>query len=216
MKYSQNNEEPVVIAYFNSRRIIPNILSIGENTGIHLSNCRKLIENGASAVLVEPSQKAFAQLHGLYYEEYSNVWCVNVAISDYDGEGVLFESGEHLGKGDVGLLSTLKESELQRWRGSNNEFTETTTLVWTFETLQKEVVKLGRSDRYQFINIDIEGCDLDVLKQIDLNEVDCQCLCIEHNSILSVVQEIREYCSFFGLNKEIGYNAENIILARNE
>lgn len=212
-KYSQGNEEAIIIEYLNSHQIIPNILSIGENTGIHLSNCRRLIENGASAILVEPSQKAFAKLNDLYYGHYDKVWCFNVAIGNEVGEADFYESGEHLGKGDIALLSSLKKETTTKWLKST-EFNKGKALVWTFEELQKNVKSLNRPAEYQFINIDAEGFDLEILKQIDLNEVDCQCLCIEHNSVLSVVQEIREYCTFFGLNKEIGYNAENIILCR--
>ena len=42
--YSQNNEEQVILDYFGNK--IGNLLDIGANDGITLSNSRKLIELG--------------------------------------------------------------------------------------------------------------------------------------------------------------------------
>jgi FkbM family methyltransferase len=212
--YSQSNEESVICHFFSQNGIVPSILSIGENDGTSLSNCRKLIEMGASAVLVEPSVKAFKKLHKLYYGDPHRVWAFNVAIGNKSGEADFYESGEHLGKGDVALLSTLKETEMKKWGGTKNAFEKTKVLVWTMDELKRNVIDQGRLWQFDFINIDAEGYDLDILKQIDLKAVRCACLCIEHNSNKDVEREIREYCASFGLTKELGKNAENIILAK--
>lgn len=208
--YGQNQEDRIISEYFGE--YVGNLLSIGENTGNHLSNCRALVENGWSAVMIEPSLKAFFYLFTRYYKD-PKVWCLNAAIADYNGKAVFYESGEHLGVGDTALLSTLDKNELKRWEGTNNKFEETEVLVWDFSELQKNVRSAGRQDKYQFINIDAEGLDLKILHQMDLKELDCKCLCIEHNGNSETYHRIECHALDFGM-KRIHSNPENVIYAR--
>ncbi len=62
---------------------------------------------------------------------------------------------------------------------------------------------------YDFINIDAEGYDLSILKQIDLIEVGCSCLCIEHNGhqYNDIMRELRKYNM-----KTLLVNNENLIV----
>lgn len=210
--YGQNQEDRLVSEYFGD--YVGNLLSIGENAGYHLSNCRALIEDGWSGIMVEPSPKAFLSLFTLYYEN-PKVWCFNAAISDYTGKATFYESGEHLGIGDIALLSTLDKNELNRWKGTKNQFEETEVLVWDFEKLQKKVRhhSCGKSDKYQFINIDAEGLDLKILHQMDLSQLDCRCLCIEHNGKAEIYQRIEWHAMDFGL-KLLAKTPENVLYAK--
>jgi hypothetical protein len=61
---------------------------------------------------------------------------------------------------------------------------------------------------FDFINIDIEGMDFEVLSQIDLTDV--KCVCVEYNGIEP--QKYIDYCAQFGLT-EIHRNGENLIFA---
>lgn len=178
-RYSQNFEQDVILNYFGDFK--GNLLSIGENDGLHLSNCLALIERGWSAVLVEPSKSAFYQMwtrHG--FNNNPKVWCFNVAISNFNGEADFYESGEHLGVGDTALLSTLNKSELKRWEGSKNTFTETKCLVWDYAELQRQAAKSGMNTKYDFINIDCEGEELKIMPQIDFSFT--KLVCVEWNS----------------------------------
>lgn len=214
--YSQNNEEQHIVDYFDKtmgKNFTGILLSIGENDGITLSNSRRLIELGWRGILVEPSVKAFKTLFSRNGgNENSKVWCFNVAISDRVGEIEFYESGPHLGKDDVALLSTVNANELERWKGSRNKFTKTTCLAWDFATLQEEVKKLGRCNVYDFITIDAEGVDLVILEQIDLTH--CQLLCIEWNGLEYMKTEMLKYTSKFGMTKIIYQSGENLLIAR--
>jgi hypothetical protein len=68
--------------------------------------------------------------------------------------------------------------------------------------------------KIDFISIDAEGLDLDILKQINLTGLNVKCLCIEHNSNKQVRAEIIEYCLKHGLNNILLENSENIILVK--
>jgi hypothetical protein len=114
--------------------------------------------------------------------------------------------GNHLNAGDVSLLSTIKKTELKRWPGV--EFKERMTEVWTYKTLLKH----SPLKFFDFISIDAEGVDYEILEQIVLKYTDM--VCIEHNSNADLFQLIKEYCNNAGLYKCLLNNLENVIWAR--
>lgn len=190
--YSQNGEQSQILKYFGDFRGC--VLDVGANDGILLSNSRALIESGWSAVLVEPAHVPFQKLVGLYIpsvtppvggdkvhsilNKETGIQCVEAAITTQDGPLEFYSSGTHLKKGDTDLLSTSRPEELARWKKSGEVFTKTVVRGITFETLVKET-GLTRAD---FISIDAEGADYDILKQIDLTAVGCRLLCVEVNA----------------------------------
>ena len=204
--YSQNTEEQILIEYFKGREVT--CLSIGENRGLELSNVRQLILNGCHATLVEPAPEAFRQLTELYLDR-EGVYCINVAVSDYIGKAKFFDSGTHLNRGDRSLLSSLNENEIKRWKPTTR-FTEIKVDVVDFKTL----LNLSPYKKFELISIDAEGNDTIILKQINLKEIGCEVLCIEHNSKSEILKETIDYCSKFGLTKQLLKNHENIILSK--
>jgi FkbM family methyltransferase len=202
--FSQNQEDLFIKNYFGDFK--GTLLSIGENNGLDFSNARLLIENGFSAHLVEPSS-VFYDLKRLYlYNE--KVQCYNVAVGIEQGIVDFYESGAHVPNGiDKALVSTLNFNETQRW--SNVDFHKIKVNVVPFAFLW-EMTDFAQLD---FISIDAEGYDLDILEQIDLAAVDCKCLIIEHNSNKNLIDAYKGYCRNFGLVSVLE-NAENIIFIR--
>jgi FkbM family methyltransferase len=201
--YSQNNEEEIILNYFQNRK--GHFLDLGANDGITLSNTHQLALNGWSGVCVEPSPKAFNKLKELY-KNNSLIECLEVAISNVKGKMILHESDEHLGKGDVSLVSTLIFSETERWKGTQN-FTEIEVNTITI----KDLIETVTNNNFDFISIDCEGVDYEILETIDLNKVNCKLICIETNS--KEVEKYISYISKFGF-KVIYTNAENLIMGK--
>jgi len=199
MRYSQNNEQDIILQYFGSRKGF--FLDIGANDGQTLSNTYALQLQEWKGVLIEPSEEAFNRIKVRY-----GVQKFNVAIGTEDGHCTFHEMGNHLNAGDVSLLSTIKKTELKRWPGV--EFKERMTEVWTYKTLLKH----SRYKFFDFISIDAEGVDYEILEQIDLKYTDM--VCIEHNSNPDLFQLIKEYCNKAGLTKKLLNNLENVIWAR--
>jgi len=176
--YSQNNEEEIILNYFGDFK--GHLLSLGENDGITLSNSRALIEKGWSADLVEPASRAFKKLNmlyeGLIYDELQRIKLHNIAIGNKNGEMNFYESDSLLNKGDTDLVSTLSINETKRWSSSitfiKSKITVLTVSELLYHTLQRT---------FDFITIDCEGYDWDILRQMDLNELKCKMLCIETN-----------------------------------
>lgn len=203
--YGQNLEDKIVHEYFGNYKGA--LLDIGANSGDILSNSLALIEQGWSAVLVEPSPKAFAKLSQLH-EGNPYVSCIQVAISDVEGDLDFYDSGEHLGKGDTSLLSSLDGNEIKRWHNTTT-FEPIKVKVEKWDTfLQKSPLK-----KFDFISIDAEGVDITILKQMNLNELGCKCLIVEWNSIPQNKSEIESIVIPQGF-KLLHLNGENLIFVK--
>lgn len=202
---SQNNEEQLIIDYFRGR--VGTVLDIGANDGVTLSNSYAAIQRGWSGVLVEPSPEAFGRLSDLYADS-DRVECIMAAIGTGNGRAALHDSGEHLGTGDVALLSTLLSSERAKWERSGNTFILDECDVITFQTLLDAHT---RHKHFDLITIDAEGMDLDILRQMDLTALGCDMLIIEHEH--SDINAMIRYGRKHGL-KELTRNRQNLIMAR--
>ena len=180
-------------------------LDIGSNDGETLSNTRALSILGWSGVCAEPDPTAFRRLLELYGGS-SEVFCYPFAIGTETGKAKFFSSGTHLGNGDTGLLSTLKESESERWTVEKFEETEVDVLTW------KHFYELIPFRTFEFVNIDAEGVDVEILEQMDLEEMGVQLICIEFNSVLERRERIERH---IGEGWRVEYvNAENLIYAK--
>jgi FkbM family methyltransferase len=195
MRYSQNKEQDYIVNYFAGTT--GKLLDIGANDGRTFSNSLALIEQGWTAVLVEPSPSAFEKLTKLHED---NLWVLryNVAIGTKRGTTWLHDMGEHVGNGDTSLLATTVESEKDRWIGT--EFKKVKVKVIPYADI---------ADNYDFITIDAEGMDLAILKQIDLTHT--KMLCIEWNNNPTTAAAFRAVVP--ARFKEIYRSLENIIYA---
>ncbi len=173
--FSQSGEQKIILDYFGG--FVGRFLSCGENDGETLSNVRALAERGWSGCCVEPAPTAFSKLAALYDGD-ARIHCVQVAITESDGMIDFYDSGTHLKKGDTSLLSTTRPEEMNRWKKSGEQFSKIQVHGVTFNTLIESRRILPR---FEFISIDCEGVDLQVLRQIDLTAVGCRLLCVEVN-----------------------------------
>lgn len=204
MMYSQNQEEKHILDYFKEYK--GTLLDIGANDGKTFSNSLRLIELDWRAYLVEPSKKAFEKLTSLHSGNVK-VECLPVAIGQSNMKAILEESGWHLNhRSDIGLLSTLVPEEKKKW--DKVAFEKQECEVMDFKTF----TDLIDWKCFDFISIDAEGMDMDILTQIDLTST--RLLCIEWNSIEAVKASILLYTSQFGMNKVIYQSGENLIISR--
>lgn len=199
--YSQGQEEKYITEYFKDYK--GTVLDIGANDGKTFSNSLRLIELGWKAYLIEPSKKAFEKLTSLHRDN-KDVECLPVAIGTSNVKAILAESGWHLHhKSDIALLSTLVPKEKERW--DKVSFTDQECEVMDFKTF----TDLIGETKFDFITIDAEGMDWEILTQINLTDV--KMVCVETNSIET--EKYIDYCKRFGM-KLVYKNAENIIMAK--
>lgn len=197
--YSQNNEEQIILDYFGD--FVGTFADIGANDGVTLSNTRALMERGWKGVCVEPSPKAFARLRD-NVKGFVGIYAYPFLIGAHNGKETLNESGELLKTGDVGLVSTTKEDEMARFRSVlSYEPVEVKCFRW------KTFLNRVKYKSFDFISMDIEGMELEVLPQIDLSQT--RMVCVEWNG--KNKEKFTEICAGFRL---IAENAENLIFAR--
>ena len=125
--------------------------------------------------------------------------CINRAIAKEAGTITLHDMGQHVGNGDTSLLATTVEAEKDRWIGT--EFKEVKV---------KAIPYADIAELYDFITIDAEGADIDILQQIDLSNV--RMVCVEWNNKPELAAAFRAIVP--GAMKEIYRSLENIIYAR--
>lgn len=201
--YSQNNEEEIILNYFSDQEQ-GIFLDIGANDGITLSNVRALAEKGWKGCLVEPSIICYEKAKE-NYKGFQRIRIENCAIGTTTGRVKFYESGSHLNIGDHSLVSSTIEEETKRWH--KETFTETEVNQFTFADF-KDLIPFSNFD---FISIDAEGLDYEILSQINLRIINTKMVCVEHNG--KDIQKYIDYCAQFDLH-EIHINAENIILAK--
>lgn len=206
MNYSQNQEQQAILNYFAGK---PKgaFLSLGENDGQTLSNVRALALDGWCGCMVEPSPRAFARLKSLYEDNKKGCFYLyNCAIGNHNGKATLHDSGELLKKGDVALVSTLVEDEKKRFQN-----------VLTYEPIEVKVYRWLtfynrlKIKKFDFISIDCEGLDCDILEQMDMDALEVQCVCIEFNGHQHLKERISKKLVDF---KIIYTSGENLIYAR--
>jgi FkbM family methyltransferase len=187
--YSQHFEQQVILDYFKG--FAGTLLDIGANDGVTFSNSRALLELGWLGVLVEPSEKTFKELQENSIPFARQVLLHNVGIADFNGWAEFYESGPLVSKKDHSLVSSMKQDETTRWSSSPNpehpkvKFKKTKIPVIDFATLLKN----SGLDHIDFITIDVEGMELEILKQIDIAGLGCKMICIEYNGNASLAEE---------------------------
>jgi FkbM family methyltransferase len=195
IKYSQNNEQEVILNYFNGFK--GTFLDLGAYDGVELSNTRALMELGWSGMCFEPHPEIYKRLKQ-NCAEFPLVLTYEFAVGISNGKFKLNANDTY--------YSTLIDSEKDRWN-NRYEFTDIECSVVDFKTL----LRASPFPKFDFISIDCEGLDLEILRQINLDDVKCNMLCVETNG--KETEKYVKYCEGFGMTL-IHQNAENIIMAR--
>lgn len=204
--YSQNLEEKIINDYYPGW-FTGTVLDVGANDGKTLSNSLALIEKGWMGVLIEPDTNAYDKLWQLHSgRPESSVYMYNIAIGEHDGPETFYSTGDHLGKGDTGLLSTLRLQELHRFPGEVQKAISYQVNVKTFASFYEECL----FKNFDAISIDAEGMDLIILNQIDLKLTRTSLVCIEWNSKdeWAYARALKKYNM-----KQIYKSGENLIYA---
>lgn len=205
--YSQLGEDDIILDYYkalkngHSSKLSNNILDVGANDGLTLSNTREIINlyPEIKCYFVEPNPICNKKLKELYANSSHEIY--DFAIGDYNGSTQLYCNGSHITNNDNGLLSTILPDETKRW-GENEKW----------ELVEVEVKKYPFIDiDFDFISIDAEGMDEIILKQIDLTRT--YIMCIEWNSNEDTFNSINSYCTSFSM-RILHQNGINLIYVK--
>jgi FkbM family methyltransferase len=203
--YSQNDEQAVILNYFKGFK--GTFCDIGSNDGITFSNTYALVLSGWTGLLIEPSWNAFQRMKQNLKKELSQqqVIMLNCAVGAKNGRMVLNESGALIGQDDVSLVSTFHASEMDRFKKVvQYSPVEVDVMDWR-GCISPDITPMT----FDFISMDIEGSELEVLPQMDLSEV--KLFCIEWNGKPELKAAYEPYFEGFKLIHTTG---ENLIYGR--
>ena len=195
MKYSQNDEQEIILKYFEGKPP-GRLLEIGAYNSKALSNSRALIELGWEAVLVEPSPRCFSGLMKDYADN-AKVKLLNACISNNYGVVEFFDS--------EGAVATTSREHFEKWNPHQKDF----QTIYVPTIPPGEITKTF-GNQFDFISIDTEGSDLKILKNMNLPSMGCSCICIEYGA------DLDEICTLLFRHgfESLGHNGENIICGK--
>jgi len=132
-------------------------VQIGAHDGKHSDPLYPFVTKyNLSGLAIEPQKDVFAQLQNTY-REYQNVTCVNVAIGEKTGQQPFFTVS-----GDTSL-ATFNRNILAQYEGRIQEITVEGMMF-------NDLVEKYKIQHIDFLQIDCEGYDFEILKMIDFNK----------------------------------------------
>ena len=167
-------------------------VEIGGNDGVTLSNTHYLeSEKGWQGISVEPLSCAYDKL-----AKNRNCVTVNACITEYDGE-TSFYAISGVPEMLSGIFDKYDERHKRRVRRNLKRHKATaeeiTVPCYRLDTILKE----HKITHVDYLSIDTEGGELDILKSIDLNAVPIEMISVENNYFTYDIEEYmanRGYC----------------------
>jgi FkbM family methyltransferase len=198
--FSQNSEEKYILEYFGDK--VGTFIDIGCNDGVTFSNTRALALKGWSGIFVDPNKEAMNRCKALY-KGYRGFYFYEVAIKESNGKNIKHDSGSMNGN-DIGLVSTYYPQEMERFKKVVG-YTQRESKITKWKTfLNMKPIK-----EFDFVSIDVEGDEMNILPEMDLSKTSL--LCIEWNGHDHLKKEFEYYLKDFKL---IYTSGENLLYGR--
>jgi FkbM family methyltransferase len=170
-------------------------IEVGATDGVYYSNTYHFEKNGWDCLCIEPVPETFNKLKN------NRKNCLNFAISSENKDEVDFE------------LFTIKDVDQPHSAMSSLQVDDilVNDIQKHFSNVERKTIKIQTRrldwciqnhfnyDEIDFISIDTEGNELDVLKSFDVNAYSLKLLIIENNYNTS---EVEEYLKDFGWEKK--------------
>lgn len=195
--YSQNNEEQIILELLKDTN--GRLLDIGAYDGKTFSNTYQLLLNGWNGILVEPAPSVIFELIKNTQEIKHRIEIVNAAIT-VNKNNSLLEFNDSMGD----AVSTSSKNHYDLWK---NQVNYRKVFVNTI-TIQDILQIFGNN--YEFVNIDVEGQNLEILKTIPFVEMNTKVVCVEHEYKYDAITEIMQKQGF----TEYARNGENMIFRK--
>jgi FkbM family methyltransferase len=203
--------------YFSNNKI-ETLVQIGGNDGVQDDFIRSfIIQEGIKSYILEPIPKYFLELQK-NYKDYKNVIPCNYAITNHTGNDYInyiecsptdpewlkgcstFKPDKNVLSGFGGLNKSIKMPD-DFMKDINNKTTKLLVNTLTFEDFLKEY-DIKKIDA---MVLDTEGCELEILKQINFDLIDLKLIILEYHNHGDDKEEIR---SILENNKFNIFNAD--------
>jgi FkbM family methyltransferase len=201
MYYGQFLDDKLIEEYFDSN-YIGGCIDVGATNGIDINNTRYFEEKGWYCLCIEPNPNSFSQLKN------NRANSLNFAISNFNKDLVDF-TVVNLNRGsneDEGAISSLiiDDKLMQQHKDMGFNITTKDIKVST-RTLDYCIEKYYKFDKIDFLDIDTEGTELDVLKGFNINRWQPKLIVVENNYNESFVEDYLKTFNYIK-DKRVGVN----------
>jgi FkbM family methyltransferase len=197
--YTQYGEQEKITEFFNGATGV--FLDVGAANGITYSNTYNLLLSNWSGVSIEPEAQAFHELTNNYKQFGDRSIKVNAVISPVEGFVKFYAHGQ---------LSTTSVDHMKKWESHAIKYNGTWEPSFYYSITLGQIIEYFKL-AYDFISIDIEGQNFELVKSFDWNLVpDCKLVCIEHDGQQDL---ILSHLKPYGFNQYFD-NPVNLLLSR--
>ena len=170
LSYAQTGEDKILAFLFNDLGIVkPSYLDVGANYPIHLSNTYFLYLQGNYGVCVEPDPELYAGFKEIRPRDR----CLNIGIGASNTDPLPFYVFENDAKG----LNTFSKEQADYVEGLGR-FKVETVLHVSLKNIN-EVISENFDTHPDFLSLDVEGLDYEILNSLDYDRYPIDVICVE-------------------------------------
>ncbi|MES1218415.1 MAG: FkbM family methyltransferase [Bacteroidota bacterium] len=173
--FSQSGEDIIISDLFTRLGIsTPSYLDIGANEPVSLSNTYRLYTRGSQGVCVEPNPVLFEKLQ----QKRKRDICINAGVSfDEQKEALYYIFPEKLHG-----LNTFSKTDAEFWENTGTKEIGRSSIekkiIMPLVNIN-DIIKKYLLPYPNFISIDVEGLDLQILKTIEFENYKPEAFCVE-------------------------------------
>lgn len=165
--FSQCGEDMIVEYLFRLRGVTsPSYMDIGANHPFYLSNTARCYERGCRGVNIEANPELI-KLFERYRPEDTNL---NIGISDREGEMDFYIMTDN-------TLSTFSKEECDSMVKGGKTLAGVSKIKLT--TISRILAEKCGNQFPDFLSLDVEGMDFDILRSIDFDRSSPKVICVE-------------------------------------
>ncbi len=196
MYFSQNQQDRFIRTTFFPHKNNGTFVEIGAHNGIKFSNTFFFEQIGWKGICIEPITEVFEQLC-----KNRTCICINGCIADFTGEAQFLHVKGHC-EMLSGLIHKFDPRHIERIKreATANRDTFETFPVYCFNL--NDLLKQYNFFHIDFLSIDTEGGELDIIKSIDFDTYSIDVICIEDNYGYPEIQTFLE-SKGFALTKKL-------------
>jgi FkbM family methyltransferase len=186
--YSQSGEDIIISDLFFRLGISnPSYVDIGANDPISLNNTYRLYTRGSKGVCIEPNPVMYNKL----LQKRSKDIIVNAGVAfDDKREAVFYIFSEKLHG-----LNTFSKAEADFWEHTGNEEIgkHKPERIISMKLIDiNEIIEKYFTPYPNFVSIDVEGLDLEIVKTINFNKYKPEVFCLETLGFVEGNKEIKK------------------------
>jgi len=167
--YSQFGEDLIIGFIFRNLKIgKPTYIDIGANHPAKLNNTYLFYKNGSTGICIEPNPYLFKQIK----DKRKRDICLNIGIGTKEDQ----KANYYIMSSDV--LNTFSKEEAENLAATTNQKIEKIIQIPLLPL--NEVIKENFNGKTpNFISLDTEGFDFEILKSIDFDKFRPEVICVE-------------------------------------